>query len=116
MIQRKQTLFLLLAAVCLGIAALWATNNVVMVILLLVAALASVATVFLYKKRKRQAMCIVPIIGLLVVWYVLLAVYYSWQQLSWADAMPMVAVLMLFMARQGIISDEKLVRSLDRIR
>jgi hypothetical protein len=37
-------------------------------------------------------------------------------QLHWQDALPMLAVLLLFLARQGIIKDEKLVRSLDRIR
>jgi len=30
--------------------------------------------------------------------------------------MPMVAVLFLFLARKGILKDEKLVKSLDRIR
>ena len=36
--------------------------------------------------------------------------------LEWFAAMPMVAVLFLFLARKGILKDEKLVKSLDRIR
>lgn len=105
-----------MAAVCMGVAAVWATNNLLMVVMLAVAALISVVTVFLFKNRKRQALCTLPVMALLVAWYVVLAVYFSWKTLTWADAMPMVALLLVVLARKGIMDDEKLVRSLDRIR
>jgi hypothetical protein len=49
-----------------------------------------------------------------VVYYIALAVMQP--VLGWYTAMPMVAVLFLFLARKGIVKDEKLVKSLDRIR
>lgn len=120
MIQRKQSVFLFLAAVSLCIAACFNTGTVLMLVLLIVAALVSVGAIFLYKDRKRQAQVVLANMLLPVAWYVLLAVLNHTLQgtylLVWADVLPAVAILFLFFARKGIQSDEKLVRSLDRIR
>ena len=116
MIQRKQTLFLLLAAICLGLAAFLAHGTLLMTILLIVAALTALCCIFLYKNRKLQATITLPVLAVLVLWYILLSVYYGWNMLGWADALPLAALLFTFLARKGIIHDEKLVRSLDRIR
>ena len=55
-----------------------------------------------------------------LVWYVLLAVLNRQLAgtfiLTWSDALPGVAILLIFLAYKGIQHDEKLVRSLDRIR
>ena len=52
----------------------------------------------------------------LLAWYVLLAVYGGPENMRWQYVLPAVAIVLLFMARKRIIKDEKLVRSLDRIR
>ncbi len=112
MIQRKQTLFLLLAAilalVCLFVRLTWIDA------LQALSAVLSVVTIFLYKKRVLQArLCIV---GVLVVfaWYLCLAVYQG--EPGMIDCLPIINAILIFLARKGILADEKLVRSLDRIR
>ena len=120
MIQRKQTLFLLIAAIASAVAAFCNTGTVLMQVLLFVAAAISLADVFLFKNRPRQAfIALIPIV-LWLVWYVLVAVENRNSAggfvLTWSDALPAVAIVLVFFARQGIRADEKLVRSLDRIR
>lgn len=114
MIQRKQTLFLLLAAVASGVAAFLNTGTTLMLVLLIVSAVLCLAIIFLYGNRKRQVLCTLAPLALLLVWYILLAV--ARMQMVWSDALPAVAILLIVLARKGIVSDEKLVRSLDRIR
>jgi hypothetical protein len=146
MIQRKQTIFLLVAFVaimvcmCSKIATitagmqeatlynLWLTDGQgahnfsawPLMALLMVSAVTTLATIFLYAKRLLQAKCCLALILLLVLWYVFLAVVP--QQLGgeplwhWPAVMPAVAIVCIFFARKGIMADEKLVRSLDRIR
>ena len=148
MIQRKQTLFLLVALVltvvcmCLQVATLvgntgiafaqmfnlWLTNgqgqhsfqSSPLFVCLLLSSLLSIVTIFAYTKRKLQAtMCVLNIL-LLVVWYIVLAVLPQsiggMMHLEWPAVLPAVVIIMIFMARKGILADEKLVRSLDRIR
>lgn len=147
MIQRKQTLFLLIAfvltVVCMSMQVatlsadgivfaevynLWIANgqgqhsmaNWPMMALLLVASLLSLVIVFQYRKRKLQALLCLLLMLLYVAWYVLLAVLPQWRggelALCWPSVLPMVCVILTFMARKGVLADEKLVRSLDRIR
>ena len=120
MIQRKQTIFLFLAAVLLGIAAVATTGTWLMLVVLILCALASLGDIFLYKNRKQQARIAIADMFLVIGWYILLAIrnrhLAGTVELKWQDALPMVALFMLFLALQGITKDEKLVRSLDRIR
>jgi 4-hydroxybenzoate polyprenyltransferase len=120
MIQRRQTLFLLLAAIALVVAAFAGTGTLPMLIVLILSAILSVGDIFLYKNRKRQALVVLVTMFLLVIWYILMAVENrntaGHFQLHWTHVLPMVAVFLLVLARKGIIKDEKLVRSLDRIR
>ena len=120
MIQRKQTLFLLLAAIATGMAAFFNTGTVLMLVLLIAATVMSLGDIFLFKNRRRQALLTLLPIVCLLVWYVLVAVENRNSAggfiLTWADALPAVAIVLLFFARKGILADEKLVRSLDRIR
>ena len=147
MIQRKQTVFLLIAfvltVVCMSMQVatlsadgivfaqvynLWIANgqgkhslaNWPMFALLLLAALLSLVTIFQYMKRKLQAQMCLLLILLYLAWYVLLAVLPQWRGgdlgLQWPAVLPMVSVILTFMARKGVLADEKLVRSLDRIR
>ncbi len=148
MIQRKQTLFLIIAIVlmviCLstqlavlvgdsGIVSanvynLWLTDgqghhtlkSSPLFFMLLMTILLSVVNIFMFAKRKLQAkLCIIQML-LLVGWYLFLAVlpqYVGGQiVLKWPVVLPAISIILTFMARQGILADEKLVRSLDRIR
>lgn len=112
MIQRKQTLFLLLAAilalVCLLVRLTWLDT------LQAVSAVLSCVTIFLYKNRVLQArLCLVGLL-VIVAWYIGLAVLTP--KISTIECLPMVNAILIFMARKGILDDEKLVRSMDRIR
>ena len=112
MIQRKQTLFLLLAAilalVCFFVRLEWLD------VLQMVSAALSATTIFLYKKRKLQAqLCLVGIV-VIFAWYIGLAATEA--ELSPIDCVPMANAILLLMARKGVTDDEKLVRSMDRIR
>ncbi len=159
MIQRIQTLYLLLVVVCMVLLAcfrpiLFTTTtdaalqqqyeigflhiqnitdeanivNVSSVWALAVLDIAIVAfalvTIFLFKKRLLQArLCIINIF-LMLGYYAVLAVYIffackqlgvSWSIDIWA-AMPLVGVILTFMAMRAIAKDEALVRAADRIR
>lgn len=148
MIQRKQTLFLIIAViltiVCMSTQVatlyndsdiefarlynLWLTDgqgnnsflSVPLFICLLISSVTSIITIFLYMKRRLQAtLCLVNII-VLVAWYIFLAVLPQQtggtMNLCLSAALPACSIILLFMARKGILADEKLVRSLDRIR
>lgn len=113
MIQRKQTLWLLLAFFLLLVGTIMA-ENIWMMLLTGSMALLSLGDVFLYHKRPAQALVCVLIMAIGVAFYILLAVYQP--LLEWWHVLPLVAVLFVFIARRLILKDEKLVRSLDRIR
>ena len=147
MIQRKQTLFLLVAVVltvlCMSVQVatlysngifaakvynLWLTDgeghhafqSAPLFVMLLLSALLSTVTIFMYMKRKLQAqLCLLNML-LLVAWFVFLAVLPQMvggdMQLEWPAGLPAADIILMFMARKGILADEKLVRSLDRIR
>lgn len=91
-----------------------------LLVVLLLAAVLSLVTIFMYSRRKLQAqMCLLSIL-LLVLWYVVLAVLPQRtggiMHLEWPAVLPAISIILTFMARKGILADEKLVRSLDRIR
>lgn len=82
-------------------------------------------TIFMYHNRIVQARFCTFSIFLLVGWYI---VFGAFGQLlggevsgmafhpSWPAVFPALAIILLFMARQAILADEKLVRAADRIR
>jgi peptidoglycan/LPS O-acetylase OafA/YrhL len=116
MIQRKQTIFLLIAVI-LGMVHFQAWSLFAVQIL---ASAISLIAIFLYKRRPLQAtLCLVAILVNLA-WYVVLAVLI--QQGSQAEALPLtaalpiVAAMLCLLARRGIQADEKLVRAADRLR
>jgi hypothetical protein len=89
-----------------------------LMLMLGVTALVPLVTIFLYRNRRRQ-------ISLLVAEMVLLAgsagfaVYYAWIAYMVAAVAPslvIVAMLTNWLAMRGVIRDEILVRSADRIR
>lgn len=152
MIQRKQTIFLLLAfiatIVCLccpvayflplemgakGIMRnLWVdmsgdvSNFSVwpLFAILVLSAVLSLYTIFLYKKRKTQvALCLINVL-LLFVWYPVYIYYVnqitnttqSSYTFTLTAVLPLLSLILILLARKGIIADEKLIRSIDRIR
>lgn len=150
MIQRIQTLYLLLAVavvvacLCLpvgtvepagmGVSAvlynlgLYGANGLaacpVLFADLVVLAALSLVTVFLYRRRALQMKLCVAGVVLCLVWYVYYA-YCAFVSLSvggavfhvrFAACLPFVALVLLLMARRGVKADDRLVRSMDRIR
>ena len=116
MIQRKQTLFLLVAVI-LGMVHFLAWP--LFVVQMLASAL-SLYAIFLFKRRKTQAALCLACIFINLVWYVVLAVLIQRGQCSeslpYTVALPLCAAILCFLARKGILDDEKLVRAADRIR
>ena len=112
MIQRIQTLYLLiaciLAIVCFFLRLEWIDA------LLVLSAILSAVTIFLYRKRVVQAHLCVANLGCILAWYIALASLEG--EAGIPESLPMVSALLVFLARKGILRDEKLVRSLDRIR
>jgi hypothetical protein len=90
---------------------------------LLVSSALSCYTIFLYKTRPLQAtLCMVSML-LTLLWYVALIVVSKMIapdaiefHASFIAVLPAVSVILTFMARQGILADEKLVKAADRLR
>ena len=85
-------------------------------------------TIFLFKKRTLQVrLCAVELV-LLLGSLVLIGLYYwltsrifegleiDHRQFGWAAPMPIVSMVLTYLASRAIFKDEVLVRSLDRIR
>lgn len=116
MIQRIQSVYLLVAVI-LGMVFFLAWP---LFIIQMFASAVSLITIFLYKKRPRQAaLCLVSIFAN-IVWYIVLAVLIQQGQqaetLPLTACLPLIAAILCFMARRAILADEKLVRAADRIR
>ena len=83
-------------------------------------------TIFIFNNRKAQALFCALNALLIVGWYVCyfvvgqMAGNKSWGTVefhpSWPAVLPAIALILYLMARRAIQADEKLVRSLDRIR
>lgn len=145
MIQRIQSLYLLLAAACLvlfvlvasvwigGVSAEFAWLGPVAYGLGLVTALAALVSVFLYRDRKRQRSVIVATmwLDLLLVAAVLGGLLASTGMIEESGAavpaigpygrylvglLPVAAYLFLRLARAGVHKDIQTVRSMDRLR
>lgn len=151
MIQRKQTLYLLLslvvtvACLCMPVAKLEPQgmglstliynlgtvvpdrginfSNWPLFALLVVTVPLEAFAVFSYRRRPLQAKLCSWSIVFCLAWYVYYAFallngfgHESTFHLQFAACLPLVAVIALFLARRGVIHDEKLVRSADRLR
>ena len=113
---RPQTWYLALAAILTLVVVFFETAALLRMALLVLAVVATVVVIPLYQNRRRQAsLCLLPM-ALVLGWYVLLGVDMTAGMLRWYHALPLFALLFIFVARKGILRDEKLIRSLDRIR
>ena len=116
MIQRKQTVFLLIVVI-LGMVHFLSWP---LFIVQMLTSAVSLCTIFLYKRRPLQAsLCLVALLASLV-WYIVLAVLIQQgrlpAELPLTAALPLVGGILCFMARRAILADERLVRAADRIR
>lgn len=152
MIQRIQSLYLLLAAAFMSLTLFMpiatfvvdgqtyeltafsltcgeiSQSTIWLGIILAIATALPLITIFLFKKRTLQIrLCAVEVV-LLIGSLVLVALYYwltsrlfeglviDHRQFGWAAPMPIVALVLSYLASRAIFKDEVLVRSLDRIR
>lgn len=121
MIQRIQTLYLLLAVILTVACSCLLWGMWIHVVLLIISAAFGFYSIFVYNNRKIQAKFCLFNILFLVCWYILYFVLFKVEaneseRLSWYLVLPAVSLICYFLARRGIISDERLVRAADRIR
>lgn len=119
MIQRIQTLWMVLTAVLVGAAVSVAPQGEIWFLVIGgIAGLLPLATIFLFGNRSRQT-------SLLIVEFLLLAgtlgfgVYYSWVTRTiwtYAPVLTFAALGTNWGALRGVLRDEMLIRSADRIR
>lgn len=123
MIQRKQSVFLLLAAI-LGVLIIVNYPMWPLFLLVLVASSLSIFTIFKFKRRPLQARLSVLAAVLFLLWYpaVLLVNKFmmpsglQFDMVNVWGALPAVSAILCILARKGIMDDERLVRAADRIR
>lgn len=118
--QRKQTIYLFLVALLMIAASVYAVIVVLQILGGLIAGL-STANIFQYKNRKKQmTVCTLGIL-LLVLW----VAYFSYDHFYMHGGatryplyamLPIVSIILFWMAKKGIKHDDDLVRSADRLR
>lgn len=152
MIQRKQTIFLLIAVIltiiclCLPLGSFTSENPIyghqnmynlwivtahdgydcsvwaLFAILLLTCPISLIA-VFMYHNRIAQSRFCMFNMLLILGWHIVYAVFilnlrdsYGQFSISYTSVFPVISLILHFMARRAILSDEALVRAADRIR
>lgn len=145
MIQRKQSIWLLLSALCgagvflfdlykgemktgevLQGKALTVQEHFPFVLIAVVMSLLPLVTIFMFRDRKRQVrMAAMGIVANLSFISLMLFTITRWQSATppllggsygVGSVLPVISVILLVMAIVGIRGDEKLVRSVDRLR
>jgi Domain of unknown function (DUF4293) len=143
MLQRIQTLYLLFAAACAAAMFLMpvyggslqdgavknfmVSSNFLLFILVILLAIIPFATIFLFKNRPLQMKLVWVSILLTIVAIILVYVKavdfgadktlnFKASSFKVSAALPVLELILLFMAFGGIRKDEKLVRSVDRLR
>ncbi len=119
MIQRIQTVWMVLTAALLGAClSEWERMNGWFAILVAVAALVPLVTVFLFRNRSRQTSLLIasflPIAGCAGF-----AIYYGWVvHTLWAylPLLPLAGLVTNWLALRGVLKDEMLIRDTDRLR
>ncbi len=131
MIQRIQSVYLLLAAIVSGAfiftpfaisgeTILQTLNFTVLVALSAVVALVSITTIFFYTNRNLQinlcrlATLVIAVILGIGVYYALVTAGDDMPQ--YGAAFPALGIVFVFLAMRGVKSDIKLLRSMDRLR
>ena len=93
-------------------------------IILLVCATLLLANIFLYKRRVLQLRISLFCLLILVGWYAVYATF-AWMKMEsmqalfrpeWPAAFPAIAIVLIWLAKRGIMRDILLLKSLDRLR
>jgi hypothetical protein len=122
MIQRIQTVYLLLITVLTVVTAIM-SKNILYCLLFAIPGVISLITVFLYKNRKMQMLTgKILLITLIFLWWYIC--FIAWHVLHFTPDIPtaimfftsMISVILAYLSVRAIQKDEKLVRSLDRLR
>ncbi|HEX7756328.1 MAG TPA: DUF4293 domain-containing protein [Niabella sp.] len=140
MIQRKQTLWLLLALICAVLtfkfpfyngtvingtegvsgAEITATDNIWLLLLTSAIALISMAAIFLYKNRKVQLRLtfigLLASVGLIALYISYIKNFQPGGRISLSALLTLGIVVGFFFALKGIRRDQKLIRDLNRLR
>jgi len=131
MIQRIQTVYLLFAFCLMAVLVFIpfsATASSFMISFytgyFAIAAFLALVTVFLFKKRRKQIKMAYALLLVQVFAYLFFFIFDRqnrsftelFQQVSYTFIFPFVAFIFIYLAVRGIRKDEKLVRSLDRLR
>ncbi len=136
MIQRIQTLYLVGVAVVSGILAfifpLWkdtngvnfyATSNITIALLFGLGAVLAIVSIFLYKKRQHQfvlgrlnIILNVILLGLCLFHSLNLSGETTVSEKGIGLVFPIISIVLLALANKAIKKDEKLVKSVDRLR
>ena len=129
MIQRIQTIFLLIVVIAQVVLHFQSLDvelfgsSYVLIALSLVSFLLAIISIFSYKKRVRQILLNninifinVLLTGLLIYWLLNLSGGIDFPEKGIELAFPLISLFCLFMANIFIRKDEKLVKSVDRIR
>ena len=123
MIQRKQSVFLLLAAV-LGVVVIVNYPMWPLFVLMLVASSLCIFTIFKYKRRPFQARLSILAAVLFLLWYpavlcvnkYMMSTGLQYDIVNVWGILPFACAALCLFARKGIMDDERLVRAADRIR
>ena len=129
MIQRIQTIFLLIVVIAQVVLHFQSLDvelfgsSYVVIALSLVSFLLTIISIFSYKKRARQILLNninifinALLTGLLIYWLLNLSGGIDFPEKGIELAFPLISLFGLFMANVNIKKDEKLVKSVDRIR
>ena len=129
MIQRIQTIFLLIVVIAQVVLHFQSLDvelfgsSYVVIALSLVSFLLAITSIFSYKKRVRQILLNninifinALLTGLLIYWLLNLSGGIDFPEKGIELAFPLISLFGLFMANVNIKKDEKLVKSVDRIR
>ena len=129
MIQRIQTIFLLIVVIAQVVLHFQSLDvelfgsSYVVIALSLVSFLLTIISIFSYKKRARQILLNninifinALLTGLLIYWLLNLSGGIDFPEKGIELAFPLISLFCLFMANIFIRKDEKLVKSVDRIR
>ncbi|MBG9374888.1 DUF4293 domain-containing protein [Panacibacter sp. DH6] len=138
MIQRIQSIWLLLASVCSFLTlklsffsgnklenniktfqSLTAQDNMLLMVLTVAVAIAALVTIFLYKDRKMQmkvsfAVLVLAIVNI-VLFFSATAKFVEGKH-DWSSPLVFLPPVFILLAIRGIYKDEKLVKSVDRLR
>lgn len=123
-IQRIQSVYLLIAAILMGVFAFFPLGVVILTLIILISFLA-IVDIFLYKNLQRQmTVCFVDIIiGLAMLVSIAIqafkvrteeeaALALNW----WYVLLPVLSVVFLMMAHKAMANDKKKLRDSDRLR